>query len=156
MELGLALFHMWMKPDIRRKDINNEGVKLGFNYGLVGDYNFTDNFAFSTGVMVNNFGGKLKFNDSISAFKANDSIYNFSKGVVIDYKLQYVKIPIALKGKTNEIGYMTYFLKAGINPMIRWKAKGDASQENIQNESIKEGVKALLKGTVLVVVSNTH
>lgn len=135
----------WMTPDIA-DNIDNEGVKLGFNFGIVGDYNFSDNFAFSTGIMVNSFGGKLKYSDSIPEFKVDlgtrDSTYSFLEGAIVDYKLQYIEIPISLKGKTNEIGYMTYFMKAGINPMFRWKAKGDVSQGNISDKSIKYEVKS--------------
>lgn len=136
----------WMAPDIA-DNIDNEGVKLGFNYGIVGDLNFSDNFAFSTGIMVNSFGGKLKYTDAIPEFTVDlgtkDSIYSFSPGAIVDYKLQYVEIPISLKGKTNEIGYMTYFMKAGISPMFRWKAKGDVTQGNISGKSIKNEVASL-------------
>lgn len=133
----------WMKPDITKR-IDNEGVKFGFNFGFIGDLNLGDNFAFSTGILVNNFGGQLKYHDSIPQFTVDkgtsDSIYSFDPGVVIDYKLQYVEIPFSLKGKTNEIGYITYFLKAGISPMIKWKARGDVTQGNISGESITKEV----------------
>lgn len=135
----------WMKPEVSKK-IDNEGVKLGFNFGLIGDYNFSDNFAFSTGIMVNNFGGKLNFSDSIVDFKAGDTSYDLKSDATIEYKLQYVEIPLSLKGKTNEIGYMTYFMKAGVSPMFRWKAKGDANQQRISDESIKDEVRAFNLG----------
>jgi len=133
----------WMKPDITQ-NIENEGVKPGFNFGFVCDLNLGDNFSFSTGILVNNFGGSLKFLDSIPAFTidkgTSDSIYSFDPGAVIDYKLQYIELPFSLKGKTNEIGYVTYFLKAGVSPMIKWKAKGDVTQGNISGESIAKEV----------------
>ncbi len=137
----------FMKPDISKK-IENNKVKFGFNVGLVGDINLTDNFAISTGINVNNFGGSLKYTDSISSFNVDlgtsDTSYSLASGSIIDYKLQYVEIPISIKGKTNEIGYMTYFLRAGINPMFRWKAKGIVNGGTIvDNESIKKEVSPL-------------
>ncbi|MFH2095756.1 MAG: porin family protein [Bacteroidota bacterium] len=133
----------WMKPSIT-KDIESEGVKFGVSFGIGGDFNLSDNFAFSTGLLVNNFGGKLKYTDSIPAFTVDkgtsDSVYSFNPGAIIDYKLQYIEIPFSLKGKTNEIGYMTYFMKAGISPMFKYQAKGDVSQGNIDSESIKKEV----------------
>ena len=137
----------WMVPDVA-KYIDNEGVKLGFNFGIVGDVNFSDNFAFSTGIMVNSFGGMLKYSDSIPVFTVytgtKDEEYSLRRGTTVIYKLQYIEIPISLKGKTNEIGYMTYFLKAGINPMIRWKAKGTVTDCGISDESIKDEVKSFI------------
>jgi hypothetical protein len=124
----------WMKPD--SKKVEFEASKFGFSFGLVGDYNFSDNFSFSTGINVYNGGGKLKYKDSIPAFEA-DSIYNLAPNAVILYKLQYIEIPLSFKGKTNEIGYITYFLKGGLSPMFRYKAKGDVSQYNISGEDFK-------------------
>ena len=137
----------YMKPDISKKVENNK-AKFGFNVGLIGDINLTDNFAISTGINVNNFGGSLKYTDSIASFKVDlgtsDTSYSLNPGAIIDYKLQYVEIPVSIKGKTNEIGYMTYFLRAGINPMFRWKAKGVVNGGTIvDNESIKDDVSAL-------------
>lgn len=137
----------FMKPDVSKK-IENNKIKFGFNFGLVGDLNLSDNFAISTGINVNNLGGSLKYSDSIPNFTVDlgtsDSIYNISKGAILDYKLQYVEIPISIKGKTNEIGYITYFLQAGINPMIRWKAKGIVNGGSIiDNESIVNEVSPL-------------
>ncbi len=133
----------WMKPTITDR-IENEAVKFGFSYGLTGDLNLSDNFAFSTGFVVNNFGGKLKYLDSIPAFTVDmgtyDSTYTFDPNVVVTYKLQYIEIPFSLKGSTNEIGYMTYFMKAGISPMFKWQAKGDVTQGNISAKSIKSEV----------------
>lgn len=139
----------WMKPDIT-KSIETEKAKFGFNYGIVGDFNFTENFAFSTGILVNNYGGSLKYTEGDSIhFKTSEDTYLVDSAkfpAIVDYKLQYVEIPIALKGKTNEIGYITYFLKAGISPGFRWKAKGDVNGGSLVNgESIKDEV----RGTVI-------
>ena len=136
----------WMKPDVA-KNISNEGVKLGFSYGALGDLNIIgDNFSLSMGILVNNFGGKLSYSDSIPQFQTLDSTYSFSQGAIVDYKLTYVELPIGIKGKTNEIGYMTYYMKAGISPMIKWKAKADVTQGNISGEAINKEVNALFMG----------
>lgn len=136
----------WMKPDVA-KNISNEGMKLGFSYGALGDLNIIGkNFSLSMGLLVNNFGGKLSYSDSIPQFETLDSTYAFEKGAVVDYKLTYLEIPIGIKGKTNEIGYITYYMKAGISPMFKWKAKADVSQGNISGESIKKEVSSVMFG----------
>lgn len=136
----------WMKPDVS-KDISNEGMKLGFSYGALSDLNIIgENFSLSLGILVNNFGGKISYADSIPSFQTLDSTYSFSPGAIVDYKLTYVELPIGLKGKTNEIGYMTYFMKAGISPMFKWKAKGDVTQGNISGEAIKKEASSFMMG----------
>lgn len=133
----------WMKPSITDR-IENEALKFGFSFGLNGDLNLSDNFAFNTGIVVNNFGGKLKYLDAVPEFKVDmgtyDSTYAFVPNAVINYKMQYIEVPFSIKGKTNEIGYMTYFMKAGISPMFRYQAKADVSQGNISGKSIKTEV----------------
>ncbi|GAB4280219.1 MAG: hypothetical protein Kow0068_04440 [Marinilabiliales bacterium] len=139
----------WMKPTVT-KNIENESMKLGSSFGVTGDLNLSDNFALSLGLNVNNFGGKLKYLDSIPAFSVDkgsyDSVYSFEPGAIINYKMQYVEVPFYIKGKTNEIGYMTYYLKAGINPMFKWQTKADVTQGNIAGESIKKEVSGLVIG----------
>jgi len=44
----------WMKPDIS-KNISNEGLKLGFSYGALGDLNIIgENFSFLKRLIKNN------------------------------------------------------------------------------------------------------
>jgi opacity protein-like surface antigen len=53
-------------------------------------------------------------------------------GSSINYNLNYLAIPFGFKGKTNEIGYLTYFLKAGVTPLINIKTLGTiGTDENI-------------------------
>jgi len=136
----------WMKPDLV-KNISNEKIRFGFSYGALGDLNIIgDNFSLNLGILVNNFGGKISYADSIPSFETSDSTYAFKKGAVVTYKLTYVELPIGLKGKTNEIGYITYYMKAGISPMFKWKAKADVSQENIDGEAINKEVSSFAMG----------
>jgi hypothetical protein len=131
----------WMKPDLSKR-VENAGVKMGFNFGLQGDMNIVgENFRLNFGLMANKLNGKITYLDSIPTFKTNDSIYSFKNGATVTYKLTYISLPIGLKGRTNEIGYMTYFMKAGIQPYILWKSKADVTQGNISNEPINDEVR---------------
>ncbi|MBI4648954.1 MAG: PorT family protein [Bacteroidia bacterium] len=131
----------WMKPDSKKAELAQ--AMLGFNFGVTADINLTKNFAASFSIAANKYGGSVKYLDSIPEFEAEDVLrqdQSLSPGAVVDYKLTYIEIPIALKGKTNEIGYITYFLKAGINPSIKYKAKGDVNQNNITDVNVKNSV----------------
>ena len=132
----------WLKPD--SKTVEKDGSRFGFGFGIPVDFNVSDNFAVSTGVSFNNIGGSLKFLDSIPVFNTVDSIYALKGGSSIKYKTQFIEIPLSLKGKTNEIGYITYFLKAGISPSFRFKAKGDVTVNS--GDDIKAEVAAFNMG----------
>ncbi|MFH1321493.1 MAG: porin family protein [Bacteroidota bacterium] len=114
----------WMKPDV--KTIENKGVKLGFGYGLILDFNFHDNYSFSTGLSVLNSNSKIQYNDTIPFERAGiqDSIPG---GNSVTYKLGYLEFPLTLKLKTNEIGYITYFGQFGLSSQFRISAKGTAT-----------------------------
>ncbi len=101
----------WLKPDT--KGIEGNGSKLGFSYGIMTDFNFTDNYAFATGLDITYRGGSLKF------------VTNDTTSSISDLTLQYVEIPLTMKMKTNEIGYMTYFAQFGFAPGVLIKARSD-------------------------------
>ena len=134
----------WLKPDT--KNITSDGSRFGFGFGIPVDFNFSKNFAFSTGIAYTNIGGNLKYADSIPKFETVDSTYHLVPGTAIKYKTSFIEIPLSLKGKTNEIGYITYFLKAGISPQFRFKAKGDISVNSGDNLDIKAEVRSFNMG----------
>jgi len=133
----------WLQPDT--KNITKDGSNFGFGFGIPVDINFSKNFAFSTGISYTNLGGSLKYADSIPKFEAVDLIYSLPKNSVVKYKTSFIEIPLSFKGKTNEIGYITYFLRAGISPQFRFKAKGDVGTLNT-GDDIRAEVRAFNMG----------
>lgn len=126
----------WMKPDI--KGVTSEGLKFGVGYGLNFDLPMGNNAAFSSGILIDNCGGKLAYIDTIP-FQTLDSIYSIDKSQYIEYKLQYLTIPIGLKLKTNEIGYITYFAHVGINAQVNIGSKAKVGNL-ISNEKINREI----------------
>lgn len=139
IRLGLSMSpgYSWLKPDY--SNVETDGGKLEFAYGINLDYQLLDNYYFTTGLFMKHSGGKLKYQDNVP-FMINDTLANFSSGVSINYGLQYFIIPIGLKLKTNEIGYVTYFTNFGLNPMFNIKAIGDANQLSVENANINQEV----------------
>ena len=111
----------WLKTD--SKDYTANGSKFGFSYGLMTEFNFTKRYAFATGIDVAYRGGKLKSIFNIPNINGGDSAVFTSEQAMI---LQYVEIPLTLKLKTNEIGYLTYFLQVGVSPGVNIRAKADS------------------------------
>jgi hypothetical protein len=92
-------------------EIENKGVKIGFSYGISADIFFTKNYALCLEFFHVLSGGATEVrykNDLTNGFS------NFSGGRdEIDWNMQFVQLPFSLKMKSNEIGYMTYFVKFG-------------------------------------------
>jgi hypothetical protein len=86
----------------------NGGNKVGFTYGLMADYNFTSNYAIATGLQVNSTGGIITTENT----KAADNEVLKSN---VNYNLQYLEIPVALKLNTDQIGKFRFFGQAGLS-----------------------------------------
>jgi hypothetical protein len=53
----------------------------------------------------------------------------------VEYKIQYLVIPIGLKLQTNQIGYLTFFSDLGLDPKIAISRKADIPSLNISGEN---------------------
>lgn len=119
----------WLGPDKTKfNDLSVEsgGAKIKFGYGLITEFILAKNYSFLTGVEVNYAGGSINYKDAHSvSYKLNDSTALYLKSR--EFRQQYITIPIALKLKTNEIGYMTYFGQIGVD--ASFKIKGRANDE---------------------------
>ena len=130
--LNFAPSFAWLKPDVKNsvgKDIyttKGTGAKIGFSYGLAGEFAFGDNYAFSTGLFLTTNGGGLEYPDSISI----DDTTMRSVTTIRKHNLQYVEIPLTLKLKTNEIGYITYYGKFGVGTAFLVKARANDVSED--------------------------
>lgn len=102
----------FIKPDT--KGLKNDGTRLGYTFGLMGDFRLgaNNNYALATGLFLNNVGGKTTF-----PWKGEN--------LIRQSKYQYIEVPITLKLKTNEIGYMTYFGQIGFGTAFNISAKSD-------------------------------
>ena len=126
----------WMVSDT--KEISSSGAVPGINAGLGMDYYFADNYAFSTGVTINNIGGKLQYSDTLE-FRISSGLRLIPARNTVSYNLQYITVPIGLKFKTNEIGYTTFFTNLGVSPMVNIRTRvsdssGALDRDNIEDE----------------------
>ncbi len=127
----------WMIPDT--KTISSQGAVFGINAGLGMDYYFAENYAFSTGLSINNIGGKLQYADTIQIPVGVKNI-TIPSGNTITYRLQYINIPLGLKFKTNEIGYVTYVANLGITPMINIRDRATDVSASLDNDNIADAI----------------
>jgi len=108
----------WMKT--KSEGLSSDGSKFGFKYGLMADFNFGENYSFATGIFINNGGGKY---NSIEGDTSSVSTVNY------DHKIQSVEIPLTLRMRTKEIGYLKYYGQFGFSPQIIINSTADIQSD---------------------------
>ncbi len=132
----------WYKPDNLLK-FSNDGVVAKFGVLLNGEYSFSGNFAFGFGLGIGSSGGKIDFTgsskqDTVHYYYNNDNgilsladtnglkgKYEHVRLIGRTYNASYFNIPLSLKMRTNEIGYMRYFFEPRLNIGIRKKVRAN-------------------------------
>jgi hypothetical protein len=113
----------WMMSDSKAY-FSNQKSKMTYGFGAVMDWNITNNFALNIAAGFCNIGGTAYFKNGVVPFHDIDGIeIGGSTMDLYKYSTSYIEVPVGIKGCTNEIGYFTYFLKLGIDPMVRIKSK---------------------------------
>ena len=97
----------------KNNTIQNEGTRMGFRWGLVADYYFSEYYAVVTGLNVNYLRGHYSYADMM-AFPL-DSVTNYYVMGNVDrrYKATTFEIPVALKMVTEEFGPFSFFAQVG-------------------------------------------
>jgi hypothetical protein len=97
----------WVKPKVGKSN----GVSLGFSYGLLGDFNFAENYSFATGLTITTINGR-----STEAFTDNSAGAVPVQGInEYKYKLQYLEIPLTVKLKTAKMGDVRWYGQFGLS-----------------------------------------
>ena len=145
---------MWLKTEAENDGgtIENNGVKLGFSYGVFGDYYFAENYGISTELRVAHLGAEYTYKlrpDIYDSVIPPTGITSINRNL----KLQYIEIPVSLKMRTNEIGYMRYYGQFGFVPAINIKAKADDVYTTYSAGNVEENDKKVGKEVVPVAMS---
>ena len=118
----------------------NSGARAGFDFGFTFNKYFSTNYAFSTGINILNAGGRLISSDT-TYMKLNNLSAKVLPGNPVVYKIQYLSVPIGLKFKSNQIGYITFFSDIGIDPKVVIGGKADIPSLNIKGEAAMNELK---------------
>jgi hypothetical protein len=117
----------WMKPDFQNIpadfSFENAGIRMGFAWGPVAEIQLNETFLISTGLDINYTSGKLQGNlkNPVDA-----SIVKWEQL----YKNRFIELPVMLKFRTKEIGYLRYFGLFGMGAGFRYKAETEFSRES--------------------------
>ena len=126
----------WFTSDTKKFEPN--GSVGGFNIGFSADKYFAERYAFYTGVSINNLGGNIKYVDANYKLETTDATYTIAPGTNIKLKAQYLTIPVGLKFKTNQIGYLAFFAQVGVSGYVRLKASAWDDIDNISKETVTQ------------------
>ncbi|MBC8342989.1 MAG: PorT family protein [Bacteroidetes bacterium] len=132
LQLGLKLSPQfgWLKTD-NPTIMDNDGLGIGFSYGLIGNYFFQDNY----GINIELCHSVLQYTSSYR--DTSNSLQ------IVKWNQQYIEIPVSLKMQTNEMGGLTYYGKIGISPMFNTSAKlnevNNKEEINFFNASVLVG-----------------
>lgn len=142
----------WMTANTNR--INSSGTNLGIKIGMVGEFYFAENYAFTSGVGFSfNHGGTLQheragcyWNNSDlglsrSFYDSTAMCYKLPEGVKLKYNIQYLEIPFGLKMSTRDFGYVSYFLEPMLTLGIKTQATGTIEGRGIGNDAEKINIK---------------
>lgn len=127
----------WLNSDDNAVEPN--GSIFHMQVALQMDYFFAENYAFALGLGINNLGGNLLYSDS-TEFNSKGDILLAEPGQSVKMNLQYIDIPLGLKLKSEELGYATFFLQLGFNPMININAKGSTNDGVMDKDDIRENI----------------
>ncbi len=105
---------LYIAPALNSINTNNdaeENKNMGFNYGYIIEYSFTENHSLESGFEISKKGGEIDNRN---------------------YQSHYLTLPIQVKMKSRPFGYFTYFAKTG--PSLGIKIR-DSVEPNLQHES---------------------
>lgn len=125
----------WIKPETNHYE--TDGSSFSYAYGVDIDFFFSANYAFSTGLQIHNYGGKVKYPDLYSASGNGDDLENVT--TTSTYSYMAFHLPTYLKLKTNPIGYNSFFAEFGFSWMFPFKASQERSSVNDSQEEIDRG-----------------
>ncbi len=134
------------------RNINGNGSNLGLKVGVIGEkfLSAQDNYLLTFGIgFAFNQGGTLKHDIGgdfwVNSLDETDPlrIGGFPDGVNLKYGIQYIEIPIGLKMRTQEFGYLRYYVEPAFTLGIKSQARGSVDGVNnfsAEDIDIKEDV----------------
>ena len=124
----------WMAPET--KHYSYDGLTGAATVGLVADFYFAKNYAFSTGFNFAFLNGRITYGDSLTY----DTLTSFGQ-MSRKYKFFYLDIPYMIKLRTNPFGKFAFFGQIGFSTGFRMSARArEKFEPEIGGEPIEENI----------------
>ncbi len=143
LRFGISIDPMisWFSPG--SKHIKKDGSGLGYNIGLTMEKYFMDNYAFATGISITGLSANLLYEDSVYIDTGEEGTKLLRPGSTAGYNLQYITLPVSLKLRSNQIGYITYFARIGLDIQVNVKATADATNRQLEKDNVNKEISLL-------------
>lgn len=128
INLGITLMPNMSWLRYGEQDHIKKQAQLGYAYGLLADFGFSENYYFSTGFLINTLKARSNFN------MPADNIY----------QLQYVEIPFGLKLQSTQRYYRSYYGQFGFT--AGFKVSGQQYEPSAEKVSLGSDAKMLRLG----------
>lgn len=122
----------WFKTDI--EEVKNDGSRAGINLFVTIEKELTRSWSLTSGLGYITTGGRLKSTQP-EVFRFPDFSATVAAGEPVIYHIQYITIPVGLRIKTDEIGYLRYFGEFGLDPKVVVSGKADIPSAQIKGRS---------------------
>ena len=139
IEIGIRVDPLigWFRPN--HNAITAKGSHVGFNFGLKVNKYFTDNYAFSAGLSLITASGSLSHQDTVM-LALKQPVMALPKSKIV-YNIKYLAIPIGIRLKTNEIGFISIFTDIGFDPRFTLGGRLDIPSQHIAKEHANNNLK---------------
>ena len=120
------------------KNTSNPGTRINVGYGLMIDYYFSNYYALSTEVCINSYGvNNVIKKDRYDHVSYAGVDYPNTGDITMDYRLQYMQVPILIRMRTEETNRISYFAEFGFGLGLLTRARADVSFQNITLKNVK-------------------
>ncbi|MDY0076026.1 MAG: porin family protein [Bacteroidales bacterium] len=132
----------WIKPN--SEGYKRDGLKMGFNWGFVGEFFLMENYAVTTGFNVIYVNGAYRYPDF-----QNIGGLNLLGETNRLLKLKYIQLPVVLKMKTNEFNGIKLFgeIGFGLGFNVGAKAEDDFYFNEKKQQSKSSDVSSVVRFT---------
>ena len=130
--LKIAPAVSWLNAD--QKGLSSDGPLARLNWGFIGSYNFSENFALVSGFNINSLGGKLKFEYDENRLLDPSQAQLINGTVKSKNRYSELQIPALFQMKSNDMGGFKIYFQLGFAQGVFLTAKnGDG--ESIRSQT---------------------
>jgi hypothetical protein len=130
----------WFSP--RSSQIEKDGARLGYNGGLIVEYYFQPNYALVTGLNLTQLGGNLIYKEEVDISTGEGEHVVLPPNTSVAFNVNYLTIPMALKLRSNEIGYLTYFAELGFSPEVNIGSRATSDGGALNKDNVSKEINA--------------
>jgi hypothetical protein len=122
--------------------IEKDGARPGYNGGLIVEFYFAPNYAFVSGLNLTQLGGNLLYKEETDISTGEGVHVILPPHTSVAFNINYLTVPMALKLKSNEIGYFTYYAELGFSPEVNIGSRATSTGGALHKDNVSKEINA--------------